>query len=136
MYIRLKDYGKNQKKRKEYIKQSGLLLAGVDVNKAKHDACVGALEGVKASGFRNPIMSTYKLMNVPQPVPQPNFLPTDFGLREFNVQGEKERVRRYHKYMHHAGSIDRSDTRYRHLIGNILIKNPSYSFFPVQQYFS
>ena len=26
----LKDYGRNQKKRKEYIHQSGLLLAGVD----------------------------------------------------------------------------------------------------------
>jgi len=35
MTIRLKDYGRNQKKRKEYIKQSGLLLAGVDVSKAK-----------------------------------------------------------------------------------------------------
>ena len=35
MAIRLKDYGRNQKKRKEYIHQSGLLLAGVDVSKAK-----------------------------------------------------------------------------------------------------
>jgi len=39
--MRLKDYGRNQKKRKEYIKQSGLLLAGVGVGKAKHDACIG-----------------------------------------------------------------------------------------------
>ena len=29
--MRLKDYGRNHKKRKEYIKQSGLLLVGVDV---------------------------------------------------------------------------------------------------------
>ena len=36
--MKLKDYGRNQKKRKEYIKQSGLLLVGVDVSKAKHDA--------------------------------------------------------------------------------------------------
>ena len=30
MHIRLKDYGRNQKKRKEYIHQGGFLLAGVD----------------------------------------------------------------------------------------------------------
>jgi len=38
-----------------------------------------------------------------------NFLSTDFGLREFNVKSEKERVRRYRRYMYHAGSIDRPD---------------------------
>jgi len=37
------------------------------------------------------------------------FLSTDFGLQEFNVKSEKERVRRYRKYMYHAGSIDRPD---------------------------
>ena len=47
MPITLKNYGRNQKKRKEYIKQSGLLLAGVDVSKAKYDACIGSLEGVR-----------------------------------------------------------------------------------------
>ena len=41
--MRLKDYGRNRKKRKEYIHQSGLLLTGVDVGKAKHE--VGALLG-------------------------------------------------------------------------------------------
>jgi hypothetical protein len=34
MPIRLKDYGRNHKKRKEYIHQSGLLITGVDVSKA------------------------------------------------------------------------------------------------------
>ena len=43
----LKNYGRNHKKRKEYIKQSGLLLVGVDVSKAKHDACIGSLEGAQ-----------------------------------------------------------------------------------------
>ena len=33
--MKLKNYGRNHKKRKEYIHQSGLLLAGVDVSKAK-----------------------------------------------------------------------------------------------------
>jgi len=37
------------------------------------------------------------------------FLSTDFGLMEFNVKSEKERVRRYRRYMYHAGSIDRPD---------------------------
>ena len=51
--MRLKDYGRNHKKRKEYIKQGGLLLVGVDVSKAKHDACIGTLEGVRCRiGFR------------------------------------------------------------------------------------
>ena len=52
MPIRLKDYGRNRKERKEYIHQSGLLLAGVDVRKARHDVCIGGLEGVRLSGFR------------------------------------------------------------------------------------
>jgi len=39
MPIRMKDYGRNQKKRKEYIRQRELLLAGVGVSKAKHDTC-------------------------------------------------------------------------------------------------
>jgi len=52
--MRLKDYGRNHKKRKEYIHQRGLLLAGVDVSKAKHDACIGTLEGVRSRiGFAN-----------------------------------------------------------------------------------
>ena len=37
MPIRLKNYGRNQKKRKEYIHQSRLLITGVDVSKEKHD---------------------------------------------------------------------------------------------------
>ena len=37
------------------------------------------------------------------------FLSTDFGLEEFNVKSEKERVRRYRRYMYQAGSIDRPD---------------------------
>ena len=42
--MKLKDYGRNQIKRKEYMHQSGLLIAGVDVSKAKHDACIGTQE--------------------------------------------------------------------------------------------
>ncbi len=44
--MKLKDYGRNQKKRKDYIHQNRLLIAEVDVSKAKHDACIGTLESV------------------------------------------------------------------------------------------
>jgi len=40
VHLRLKEYGRNQKKRKEYIHQSGLIWAGVDVSKAKRGACI------------------------------------------------------------------------------------------------
>jgi hypothetical protein len=49
------DYGRNHKKRKEYIKQNRLLITGVDVSKAKNDASVGTLEGIRSSGFREPL---------------------------------------------------------------------------------
>jgi len=29
------------------------IKADLDVSKAKHDACIGALEGVRSSGFRD-----------------------------------------------------------------------------------
>jgi len=54
MPIRLKYYDRNQKKRKEYIHQSGLLITGMDVSRAKHDTCIRTLEGVRLRiGFRN-----------------------------------------------------------------------------------
>lgn len=37
--MRIKDYGRNPLKRKQYVLQPDLLLVGVDVSKAKHDAC-------------------------------------------------------------------------------------------------
>lgn len=39
--MRLKDYGRNHQKRKLYVQQPDLLLVGVDVSKAKHDASFG-----------------------------------------------------------------------------------------------
>lgn len=54
MPMRLKEYGRNPRKRKEYIQQDALLLIGVDVSKSKHDACIGTLENVKSRiEFRN-----------------------------------------------------------------------------------
>ena len=39
--MRLQEYGRPPHKRKEYVYQPDLLLAGVDVSKAKHSACLG-----------------------------------------------------------------------------------------------
>ena len=36
--MRLKDYARNYKKRKDYAQQPGLLMVGVNVSKVKHDA--------------------------------------------------------------------------------------------------
>ena len=41
--MRLKVDGRNRKERKEYIHQSGLLITGMDVSKAKYDGCIGTL---------------------------------------------------------------------------------------------
>ena len=44
--MRLKDYGRNHKKRKEYVDQPGLLLIGIDISKEKHDACIGTKKNI------------------------------------------------------------------------------------------
>ena len=38
-----------------------------------------------------------------------NFLSTDFGLKEFNVRSEKERIRRYRRYVYEAGAVNRPE---------------------------
>ncbi len=38
-----------------------------------------------------------------------NFLSTDFGLKEFNVKSEKERIRRYRRYVYEAGAVNRPE---------------------------
>ena len=38
-----------------------------------------------------------------------NFLSTDFRLKEFNVKSEKERIRRYRRYVYEAGALSRPD---------------------------
>ena len=44
--MRLKDYARNYKKRKEYVRHPGLLVVGVDVSKAKNDAYLWTKAGV------------------------------------------------------------------------------------------
>jgi putative transposase len=58
-----------------------------------------------------------------------NFLSTDFGLKEFNVPSEKERIRRYRRYMYEAGSIDRPDkVRAKVIDPRILAKQKNKNF--------
>jgi putative transposase len=38
-----------------------------------------------------------------------HFLSTDFGLKEFNINNKKERIRRYRRYVYEAGAISRPD---------------------------
>ena len=40
---------------------------------------------------------------------QDNFLSTDFGLKEFNVKSNKERIRRYRRYVYEAGSLNQPE---------------------------
>ena len=44
--MRLKEYGRNPKRRKVYMQQPGLLLVGIDVSKAKQSACIGTQTNV------------------------------------------------------------------------------------------
>jgi len=61
------------------------------------------------------------------------FLSTDFGLMEFNVRDEKERVRRYRKYMYHAGSIDRPDKGKVKVIDPRILKKEKRKDFKITQ---
>ncbi len=51
-----------------------------------------------------------------------NFLSTDFGLKEFNVKSEKERIRRYRRYVYEAGALNRSEKGKTKVIGNKILE--------------
>ncbi|MBW2490113.1 MAG: hypothetical protein JRE65_03050 [Deltaproteobacteria bacterium] len=51
-----------------------------------------------------------------------NFLSTDFGLKEFNVESEKERIRRYRRYVYEAGAINRPEEGKTKVIGNRILE--------------
>jgi hypothetical protein len=57
------------------------------------------------------------------------FLSTDFGLKEFNVRNEKERIRRYRRYVHEAGTVNRPEKGKIKVIGDrILEKERKWEF--------
>jgi REP element-mobilizing transposase RayT len=51
------------------------------------------------------------------------FLSTDFGLKEFNVKSEKERIRRYRRYVYEAGAVDRPEKGKTKVIGDKILEN-------------
>jgi putative transposase len=51
-----------------------------------------------------------------------NFLSTDFGLKEFNVKSEKERIRRYRRYVYEAGAINRPEKGKTKVIGDKILE--------------
>jgi putative transposase len=53
---------------------------------------------------------------------QDKFLSTDFGLKEFNVKSEKERIRSYRRYVYEAGAVDRSEKGQRKVIDDSVLK--------------
>ena len=53
---------------------------------------------------------------------QDNFLSTDFGLKEINVNSEKERIRRYRKYMYEAGAVDHPEKGKTKVIGDRILE--------------
>ena len=50
-----------------------------------------------------------------------HFLSTDFGLKEFNVKSQKDRIRRYRRYVYEAGAINRPDKMQAKVIGDKVI---------------
>ncbi len=49
------------------------------------------------------------------------FLSSDFGLKEFNVQCEKGRIRRYRRYVYEAGAVHRPDKGHAAVINEKVI---------------
>src|SRR5210317_100745 len=53
---------------------------------------------------------------------QENFLSTDFGLKEFNVKSENERIRRYRRYVYEAGAVNRPEKGKIKVIGDRILE--------------
>jgi REP element-mobilizing transposase RayT len=61
------------------------------------------------------------------------FLSTDFGLKEFDVKGEKERIRRYRRYVYEAGAIKRSDQVQTAVIDEKILENERKNNFEISR---
>ena len=61
------------------------------------------------------------------------FLSTDFGLKEFNVKSEKERVRRYRRYVYEAGAISRPDKMQAKVIEDKVVANERKKDFEISR---
>jgi len=59
------------------------------------------------------------------------FLSFDFGLVEFGVSDEKERLRRYRKYVYEAGAVNRSDKSFVNVIDKKILEKERNSGFNI-----
>ena len=62
-----------------------------------------------------------------------NFLSTDFGLKEFNVKSEQERIRLYRKYVYETGAIQRSDQQYSKIIDEKIVAKEQKKNFEISR---
>jgi len=62
-----------------------------------------------------------------------NFLSTDFGLKEFNVKSEKERIRLYRKYVYETGAIQRSDQQQSKIIDEKIVAKEQKKNFEISR---
>ena len=62
-----------------------------------------------------------------------NFLSTDFGLKEFNVKSEKERIRRYRRYVYEAGAISRPDKMQAKVINDKVVSKERKKDFEISR---
>ena len=62
-----------------------------------------------------------------------NFLSTDFGLKEFNIKSEKERIRRYRRYVYEAGAISRPDKMQAKVIGDRILEKERNRMFELSR---
>ena len=61
------------------------------------------------------------------------FLSTDFGLKEFYVKSEKERIRRYRRYVYEAGAISRPDNMQSKVIDDKLVEKERKKDFEISR---
>jgi hypothetical protein len=62
-----------------------------------------------------------------------NFLSFDFGLKEFNVITEKERIRRYRRYVYEAGAIHRPDRNQAKVINDKVVAKERKNEFEISR---
>jgi len=51
-----------------------------------------------------------------------NFLSTDFGLKEFSIKNEKDRIRRYRRFVYEAGAVNRPEKGRSKVIGDKILE--------------
>ena len=61
------------------------------------------------------------------------FLSTDFGLKEFNLKSEKERIRRYRRYVYEAGAISRPDKMQAKIIDDKVVRRERNKDFEISR---